>query len=43
MLGNFSGDEVTVTLPEWQDAETIIGAPGFTLGPWEGKAYIIAR
>jgi oligo-1,6-glucosidase len=39
VLGNFSGDEVTVELPEWEGADVIIGAPGFTLGPWEGRAW----
>jgi oligo-1,6-glucosidase len=39
VLGNFSGDSVTVELPGWEGAEAIIGAPGLTLGPWEGRAY----
>ena len=30
----------TVTLPGWDDAEAVIGAPGLTLGPWEGKALV---
>ena len=38
VLGNFSGDEVTVDLPGWEGAEALIGAPGLTLGPWEGRA-----
>ena len=38
VLGNFTGDEVIVDLPGWEDAEALIGAPGLTLGPWEGKA-----
>ena len=40
MLGNFSGDEVILALPGWEDAEALIGAPGLTLGPWEGKALV---
>jgi oligo-1,6-glucosidase len=39
VLGNFSGDEVVVTLPGWESAEPLIGSPGLTLGPWEGRAY----
>jgi oligo-1,6-glucosidase len=39
VLGNFSGDEVTVALDGWEDAEALIGSPGLVLGPWEGKAY----
>src|SRR4051794_11645235 len=39
VLGNFSGDEVVVALPGWEDAEPLIGSPGLTLGPWEGRAY----
>jgi oligo-1,6-glucosidase len=38
VLGNFSGDEVIVSLPGWEDADALIGAPGLVLGPWEGKA-----
>jgi hypothetical protein len=30
-------------LPEWEGAEPLIGAPGFTLGPWEGRAYLRSR
>ena len=37
VLGNFTGDEVEVDLPGWGRAETLIGEPGLTLGPWEGK------
>ena len=40
VLGNFSGDEAIVALPGWEDAEALIGAPGLTLGPWEGKALV---
>jgi oligo-1,6-glucosidase len=40
VLGNFSGDAVTVTLDGWDDAEAVIGAPGTALGPWEGKALV---
>ncbi len=43
VLGNFSGDEVVISLPEWEDASPLIGAPGFTLGPWEGRAYLRSR
>jgi oligo-1,6-glucosidase len=39
VLGNFSGDEVRVELPGWEEAEQLIGAAGLTLGPWEGRAY----
>jgi oligo-1,6-glucosidase len=38
VLGNFTGDEVVVSLPGWEEAEPLIGASGLTLGPWEGKA-----
>ena len=38
VLGNFTGDEVIVDLPGWDDAEALIGSPGLVLGPWEGKA-----
>jgi oligo-1,6-glucosidase len=40
VLGNFSGDPVAVELPGWEDAEPLIGVPGLTLGPWEGRAYL---
>jgi oligo-1,6-glucosidase len=41
VLGNFSGDEVVVSPPGWDDdAQAVIGSPGFTLGPWEGRAYL---
>ena len=39
VLGNFSGDQVTVDVPGWEGADAIIGAPDFTLGPWEGRAW----
>ena len=39
VLGNFSGDEVIVDLPGWEDAEPLIGSAGLTLGPWEGRAF----
>ena len=39
VLGNFTGDEVVVALPDWEDAQAVIGSPGLTLGPWEGRAY----
>jgi oligo-1,6-glucosidase len=39
VLGNFSGEHVTVDLPEWTDAEVVIGEPGDGLRPWEGRAY----
>lgn len=40
VLGNFSGDAVVIDLPEWSDAQPVIGAPGLALGPWEGKALL---
>ena len=40
MLGHFSGDEVVVALPGWEDAEPRIGSRGLTLGPWEGRALL---
>ena len=40
VLGNFSGDQVILALPGWEDAEALIGGPGLTLGPWEGKALV---
>lgn len=40
VLGNFTGDEVVVSLPGWEDAHAVIGSPGFTLGPWEGRVYL---
>jgi oligo-1,6-glucosidase len=40
VLGNFSGDEVIADLPDWEDAEALIGSPGLVLGPWEGKAFL---
>jgi oligo-1,6-glucosidase len=39
VLGNFSGDQVEVDLPGWEDAEVVIGEPGDGLRPWEGRAY----
>jgi oligo-1,6-glucosidase len=39
VLGNFSGDEVTVDLTGWEDAELLIGDPGLALRPWEGRVY----
>ena len=39
VLGNFSGDEVTVDLTGWEDAELLIGEPGGALRPWEGRVY----
>ena len=39
VLGNFSGDEVTVEVPGWEDAEAIIGAPGLHPRPM-GRAGI---
>jgi len=39
VLGNFSGDEVIIDLDGWHDAEPLIGAPGLTLGPWEGRVF----
>src|SRR3954454_17532523 len=38
VLGNFSGDEVVISLPGCDDAEALVGGSGLTLGPWEGKA-----
>ena len=40
VLGNFTGDEVVVALPGWEDAQPVIGTPGLTLGPWEGRAFL---
>jgi oligo-1,6-glucosidase len=40
VLGNFSGDEAIIDLPDWEDAEALIGSPGLVLGPWEGKAFL---
>ena len=40
MLGNFTGDEAIVNLPGWEEGQVLIGSPGFTLSPWEGKAYL---
>jgi oligo-1,6-glucosidase len=39
VLGNFCGDEVTVDLTGWEDAELLIGEPGVALRPWEGRVY----
>jgi oligo-1,6-glucosidase len=39
VLGNFSGEHVTVDLPGWADAEVVIGEPGDGLRAWEGRAY----
>ena len=39
VLGNFSGDAVTIDLPGWEHAEPLIGEPGLALGAWEGRAY----
>jgi oligo-1,6-glucosidase len=40
VLGNFSGDEVVIDLPDWEDTEAVIGSPGLVLAPWEGKAFL---
>ena len=40
VLGNFSGDDVVVSLPGWEDAQPVIGGAGLTLAPWEGKAFL---
>jgi oligo-1,6-glucosidase len=37
VLGNFSGDHTSVALDGWDDAEPLIGLPGLSLGPWEGR------
>jgi oligo-1,6-glucosidase len=42
VLGNFSGDEVEVSLEGWEDASPVIGSSGMVLGPWEGKAFLRA-
>ena len=39
VLGNFSGDEVAVDLPDWENAELVIGEGGGALRPWEGRVY----
>ena len=39
VLGNFSGDEVPIDCPEWEDAEVLVGEPGAVLRPWEGRVY----
>ena len=40
VLGNFSGDEVVIDLPDWDEADAVIGSPGLVLAPWEGKAFL---
>jgi oligo-1,6-glucosidase len=39
VLGNFSGEEVTIDVPGWADAEVVIGEPGEGLRPWESRVY----
>jgi oligo-1,6-glucosidase len=43
VLGNFSGDAVTVALGGRDDAEAENGGAGLDLGPWEGRALRRAR
>src|SRR6478735_2744108 len=37
VLGNFTGDALDVDLQGWEDAESLIGEAGLSLGPWEGR------
>ena len=40
VLGNFSGDDVVLSLDGWDGAQPVIGSAGLTLAPWEGKAFL---
>ena len=40
VLGNFSGDDVVLSLEGWDGAQPVIGCPSLTLAPWEGKAFL---